>query len=300
MSMRRRSFLSLGAATGVGLSLAGAGQALAHRPAPASRVRTPRQAPSEPFAVGVREYAWTRGDRACTTFVYYPATGEPGGDPVTDAPVAEGAFPVFNFTHGYSSSPQNSEFVIRPLAEAGFIVPGPYFEYNFDDVYNGEQSKDVSEIITQTLALNEADDPLAGHIDAAPGVGVSGHSMGGMTTHGLLTTWPDDRITSAIPQSTVDIGDPSSEVAAKVLFVHGDADTTCPYDQGWAAYEEMPAPKAFMTFLGGDHTSFWSDDRFPLTCVDWARWSLYGDTAALERLPQDASGDGVAWEFIQE
>ncbi|NGO69383.1 alpha/beta hydrolase, partial [Streptomyces sp. SB3404] len=38
-------------------------------------------APAEPFAVGVREYAWTRGDRPCTTFVYYPATGAPGGDP---------------------------------------------------------------------------------------------------------------------------------------------------------------------------------------------------------------------------
>ncbi|MEO3755199.1 alpha/beta hydrolase [Streptomyces sp. B6B3] len=298
MPMQRRTFLSLGAATGVGLSLVGAGQALGR--SPAARTVTPLDAPAEPFAVGVREYAWTRGDRRCTTFVYYPATGEPGGDPVTDAPVAEGAFPVCNFTHGYGASPQGSEFVIRPLAEAGFVVPAPHFQFDFGQIYSGEYSRDVSEIITRTLALNEADDPLAGHIDAAPGVGVSGHSMGGMTTHGLLTAWPDDRITAAIPQSTVDMGDPASEVTAKVLFVHGDQDPTCPYDQGRQAYEELSAPKAFLTFLGGDHVSFWSDDRFPVTCVDWMRWSLYGDTAARDRLPEDASGDDTSWEFIQE
>ncbi len=296
MTMRRRTFLGLSAAgaAGVGASLLGAGQALA------TPTRHLLDAPAEPFAVGVREYAWTRGDRRCTTFVYYPATGTPGGAPVTDAPVAEGAFPVCNFTHGYGSSPQNSEFFIRPLAEAGFVVPAPHFQFNFDDVYNGNQSKDVSEILTRTLALNESDDPLAGHIDATPGVGVSGHSMGGMTTHGMLTAWPDDRITAAIPQSTVDMGDPASTVAANVLFVHGDQDPTCPYDEGRRAYEELPAPKAFLTFLGGNHTSFWGDDRFPATSVDWMRWSLYGDTAARDRLPEDADGDDTAWEFVQE
>jgi predicted dienelactone hydrolase len=280
--MHRRTFLSLGAATGVGLSLAGAGQALASRPA--SQAPTPRQAPAEPFAVGVREYAWTRGDRPCTTFVFYPATGDPGGDPVTDAPVAEGAFPICNFTHGLGGNPQNSEFS-PALAAAGFVVPAPFFEFNFDEVYGGEYSMDVSEIITQTLALNEGDNPLAGHIDAQAGVGVSGHSLGGMTTHGLLTAWADDRITAAIPQSTVDMGDPDGTVTANVLFVHGDQDPTCPYEEGRQAYEELPAPKAFLTFLGGDHTSFWSDDRFPATCLDWMRWSLYGDTS---------------WEFVQE
>ncbi len=298
MSLQRRTFLTLGAATGVGLSLAGAGQALGRSSVP--RAHSPRQAPAEPFAIGVREFAWTRGDRPCTTFVYYPATGDPGGDPIPDAPVAEGAFPVCNYTHGSGASPQGAESQIRPLAEAGFIVPAPYFEYNFGDIYSGEHSRDVSEILTQTLALNEADDPLAGHIDASPGVGVSGYSAGGMTTHGLLTIAPDDRITAAIPQSTVDMGDPDGTVAAKVLFVHGDQDQVCSYDQARQAYEELAAPKAFLTFLGADHSSHWHDDRIPLTCVDWMRWSLYGDTAALERLPEDAAGDDTSWEFIQE
>lgn len=285
MSMQRRTFLGLGVAgaVGVGASLLGAGSALAD------------PAPANPFAVGVRRYDWTRGSRPCTTYVYYPATGTAGGNPVTDAPVANGVFPVYNMTHGFGSSPQNSLFIIRALAAAGFIVPAPHFNHNFSDVNNGNTSKDVSQIITNTLALDTSG-LLAGHIRTDIGVGVSGHSLGGMVTHGLLTSWPDSRIISANPQSCVDMGNPSSTVSAKVLFVHGDRDSTTEYSSARQAYNEMTWPKAFLTFVGGSHTSFWSDQRFPRTVVDWARWTMYGDTAARDRLPADASGSGTRWE----
>ncbi|WP_158853773.1 RICIN domain-containing protein [Saccharothrix deserti] len=291
MTMQRRTFLSVSAAgaAGIGLSLLGVGQVLA---APVGSLAT---APTTPFAVGVRRYNWTRGSRPCTTYVYYPATGTAGGNPVTDAPVANGVFPVYNMTHGFGSSPQNSLFIIRALASAGFIVPAPHFNHNFTDVNNGNTSKDVSQIITNTLALNTSG-PLAGHINTSIGVGVSGHSLGGMVTHGLLTSWPDSRIISANPQSCVDMGNPSSSVNAKVLFVHGDRDTTTQYSSARQAYNEMTWPKAFLTFVGGSHTSFWSDQRFPRTVVDWARWTMYGDTAARDRLPADASGSNTRWE----
>ncbi|GAA2855291.1 RICIN domain-containing protein [Nonomuraea rubra] len=290
MTMQRRTFLSVSAAgaAGLGLSLLGAGQAL-------SAVGPLDTAPTTPFAVGVRRYDWTRGSRPCTTYVYYPATGAPGGNPVTNAPVADGVFPVYNFTHGYGSSPQNSLFIIRALAAAGFIVPAPHFNHNFNDVNNGNTSKDVSQILTQTLALNTSG-ALAGHINTGIGVGVSGHSLGGMTTHGLLTSWPDSRIISANPQSCVDMGNPAGSVSAKVLFVHGDRDSTTQYSSARQAYTEMTWPKAFLTFVGGSHTSFWSDNRFPNTVVDWARWTMYGDTAARDRLPAGAAGPNTRWE----
>ncbi|MFF3445404.1 RICIN domain-containing protein [Streptosporangium sp. NPDC002721] len=290
MTMQRRTFLSVSAAgaAGLGLSLLGAGQALAG-------VGSLDPAPTTPFAVGVRRHDWTRGSRPCTTYVYYPATGTPGGNPVTNAPVANGVFPVYNFTHGFQSSPQNSLFIIRALAAAGFIVPAPHFNHNFTDVRNGETSKDVSQVLTQTLALN-ASGPLAGHIDTGIGVGVSGHSLGGMITHGLLTSWPDSRIVSANPQSCEDMGNPAASVSAKVLFVHGDRDSTTQYTSARQAYTEMTWPKAFLTFVGGSHTSFWSDNRFPNTVVDWARWTMYGDTAARDRLPADAAGSNTRWE----
>ncbi|MCE6998687.1 RICIN domain-containing protein [Saccharothrix sp. S26] len=275
-------------AAGLGLSLLGTGHALAS-------VGTSATAPTTPFAVGVRRYDWTRGSRPCTTYVYYPATGAAGGSPVTNGTPANGVFPIYNFTHGYGSSPQGSLFIISALASAGFIVPAPHFNHNFADVNNGNTSKDVSQILTNTLALNTSG-PLAGHINTSIGVGVSGHSLGGMTTHGLLTSWPDSRIVSANPQSCVDMGNPSSSVNAKVLFVHGDKDSTTSYSSARQAYAEMAWPKAFLTFVGGSHTSFWSDQRFPRTVVDWARWTMYGDTAARDRLPADASGSNTRWE----
>jgi dienelactone hydrolase len=280
--------MSAAGATGVGLSLLGAGQA------PAA-VRPLATAPTTPFAVGVRRYNWTRGSRPCTTYVYYPATGSAGGSPVTDAPAANGVFPVYNFTHGFQSSPQNSLFIIRALASAGFVVPAPHFNHNFTDVRNGNTSRDVSQVITNTLALN-ASGPLAGRINTGIGVGVSGHSLGGMITHGLLTSWPDSRIISANPQSCEDMGNPSSSISAKVLFVHGDRDSTTSYSSARQAYTEMTWPKAFLTFVGGSHTSFWSDQRFPRTVVDWARWTMYDDAAARDRLPADASGSNTRWE----
>lgn len=158
--------------------------------------------------------------------------------------------------HGFSSSPQKSLAIIRPLAEAGFIVPAPHFaNLSGQDVYNGNQSKDVSEVITRTLALNTAGEPPAGHINTAVGVGVSGHAMGGMTTHGLLTSWPGARITATIPMSCVDMGNPSLAVRARVLFTHGDRDGTCPISSARQAFRELAAAMAFLTFRGDGHSN---------------------------------------------
>ncbi|MDW8803587.1 hypothetical protein P1P68_01850 [Streptomyces scabiei] len=153
--------------------------------------------------------------------------------------------------HGFSSSPQKSLAINRPLAEAGFIVPAPHFSnLSGRDVHNGNQSKDISEVITRTLAPNTAGAPPAGHINAAVGLGASGHSMGGMTTHGLRTSCPDARITAAIPMSCGDMGNASPAVRAKVLFTHGDRDGTCPISSARLAYRELPVAKAFLTFRG--------------------------------------------------
>jgi hypothetical protein len=284
MAMQRRTLLNLGAAgaLGMGVSLLGTAQANAD-PAPANL-----------FAVGVRRYDWYRGTRPVTTYVYYPATGTAGGTPVQNAPVADGVFPVYAYTHGLGGNPANSTFA-PGLAAAGFVVPSPHFQHTLNDVNSGNTSRDVSQALTNTLALNTSG-PLAGHVRTDIGVGACGHSMGGMTTHGLLTSWPDSRIISANPQSCLDMGTPSSSVNAKVLFVHGDQDSTTAYSSGRQAYNEITWPKAFLTFVGGSHTSFWDDQRFRNTVRNWAQWTMYGDTAARDRLPIDAAGSNTKWE----
>jgi fermentation-respiration switch protein FrsA (DUF1100 family) len=298
MSLTRRTVFSLAAAAGAAAIVGPATPALA------------RTAPTRTYPLGVREFTWNRAGRTLVTRIFYPAaSGNPGDWPATDAPIADGQFPVVEWSHGLDGSPESYGAQIQPLAAAGFIVPAPVFpttttgaEGNVGDVYNGNQSKDVSEVLTQTLALGESGscDAFAGHMDTALGVGVAGHSLGGMTTHGLLTAWPDSRITAAIPYSCVDMGDPTGAVNAKVLFVHGDQDTLTHYDLARQAYSELPAPKAFMTHTGqGHHEFIWNGTTYPqtiATSLDWMRWSLYGDAAARDRLSSDASGGGIVWE----
>ncbi|MEU6857509.1 alpha/beta hydrolase [Glycomyces sp. NPDC046736] len=266
-----------------------------------------RSAPDEPFPVGVREFAWSRGDRSLVTRVFYPSRGSLDSAPRPDAPIADGAFPVVAWSHGRGGNPESYGTHVLPLARAGFIVAAPVFpttatgtEGKVEDVYNGSQSRDVSEVITRTLALNGGGDMFAGHLDTANGVGAAGHSLGGMTTHGLLTSWPDARITAAIAHAAVDMGAPAAEVAAKVLFVHGDQDPICDYRLARRAYGALPASKAFMTHSGQGHDEFiWNGPTYPQTVetsLDWMRWSLYGDTAARDRLPTDATGGGIVWE----
>jgi alpha-beta hydrolase superfamily lysophospholipase len=310
MAVNRRTFLGLSAAAGAvaAAHLHGATAASAASPVPAAAAA----APTQRFAIGVREYSWARGSRRLTTRIFYPATGTPGGAPVVNAPVADGVFPVCEFSHGLGGNPESYAPLIRPLAEAGFVVPAPVFPTtssgtagNVQDVYNGNQSLDVSQVITNTLALHTtAGDPLAGHLDTGAGVGVAGHSLGGMTTHGLLTAWPDSRIAAAVPFACVDMGNPSSTVAAKVLFVHGDQDTLTQYSSARQAYAELPAPKAFLTHRGTGHDEYiWSGynhTQTVATYVDWMRWSLYADTAARDRLASDATSgtSTTSWEAV--
>jgi fermentation-respiration switch protein FrsA (DUF1100 family) len=311
MSLRRRTFLSSAVAGAVGAAtVLGAGPALGATAG--RRAQGAQGAPTQTFPLGVREFAWSRGDRKLTTRIWYPsATGTPGGTPVRDAPIFDGVFPVAEWSHGLGGNPEVYLAEILPLAAAGFVVAAPVFpttstgtQGNIQDVYNGNQSKDVSQVISNTLALNTTSgDPFAGHLDTAVGVGVAGHSLGGMTTHGLLTAWPDARIKAAVPFACVDMGNPTGAVHANVLFIHGDQDPTCPYSSARQAYSELPAPKAFLTHLGQNHDSYVWDNgvTYPqtrATFVDWMRWSLYGDTAARDRLAGDASTNGTKWESV--
>ncbi|MEV3859672.1 alpha/beta hydrolase [Streptomyces sp. NPDC050095] len=296
MSLKRRTFLGLTAAATAGLSV----------PLLDSGLRTAsgaeRAAPARQFAVGVRQFNWSRGSRSLFTKVFYPTPGAPGGAPVPNAPLADGVFPVAEWNHGAYGNSDSYASQTHAIAAAGFICPAPSISdnTNIGSVYGGEWSRDVSEVLTRTLALNGSG-PFAGHIDTAAGVGVSGHSMGGMTIHGLLTAWPDERIVAAVPVACVDMGTPAASVHAGTLFIHGDKDPTCRYDLARQAYQELPAPKAFLTHIGADHASYLNPgfptfDRTQNTLVDWFRWRLYDDTAARDRLAADATGAGTRWE----
>lgn len=54
----------------------------------------------------------------------------------------------------------------------------------------------------------------------------------------------------------------------------------------------------FRTFRGASHTSYFGDTLAHTTFVDWMGWSLYGDTAARDRLASDATSSRTIWEAV--
>jgi predicted dienelactone hydrolase len=261
-----------------------------------------RPVPAKPFAVGVRRLDLARGaDRPLPTTVWYPAQGVPGGAARSGAAPASGRFPLILLSHGLTGLPAYFAPVGARLAAAGFVVAAPAYPHTkqgaprFDvtDVVN--QPADASYVITQVLASDPA------HIDPVA-IAAAGHSAGGYTTTGLLSSARDPRLRAAIVVAGALLSGAYTGPATPVLFVHGDADQTVPYQNGRAAYDALPWPKAFLTMEGGDHGKYLAAgdrgfDQMIATTTDFLRWSLYGDRAAKDRLSGDATAPGITrWE----
>ncbi len=279
------------------------------RPSSSSPKPAAATAPAGTFPVGRRgSYTFTRAGRTLITRVWYPASGGKAGAVTADAPLAPGRYPLILFSHGWGGVPETYLAEIVPLAAAGFIVAAPEYptsasgrQTNLQDGVNGNQSLDASEVITRVLAFGStAGNPFYQHVDGGRGVGAAGHSLGGITTDGLISSKRDSRVTAAIILAGSAIGTPTGS-PVKVLFIHGDQDPTVSYAGARAAYTAIGWPKAFLTHLGQGHDSWvWSNGatyrQTRDTMLDWMRWALYGDPAAKQRLTGDASAAGTKWE----
>jgi dienelactone hydrolase len=300
----------LGAGLVAGCTGPRAGQALA---AHAEQAVQPaaiaaRPTPAKPLPVGVRNLTVTRGDRVLAVTILYPASGKAGGTALTDAPVANGTYPLVLFSHGLNALPSDYQPLLVQWAAAGFVVAAPAYphtsrgvsEFNILDVLN--QPVDASYVLTQVLARGTtAGDPLDGHLDPAR-VAAAGHSAGGITTVGMFTHNRDSRLRAGIVLAGNDLGMGTAFAgsAAQLLFVHGDNDPLVTYASGRHTYNKVPWSKAFLTVKGGDHSepylTQWSSAfrAVAATTTDFLRWSLYGDTAAKQRLGGDTDDNGVS------
>lgn len=215
------------------------------------------------------------------------------------------------FSHGLTGNSTTYADLTIPLASRGFVVAAPEYpntktgsSIDLNDVWSGNQSLDASSVISQILALNtQSGDRFYQHLDSSRGVGAAGHSAGGMTTHGLLGLKKDSRVTAAVIIAGTSIGTPSGS-SANVLFIHGDQDPTVSYSGARSTYNAISWSKGFLTHVGQGHDRYvWRGgtgyQQTSNTLNDWMRWSLYGDTAARDRLPADAAlGSQTRWESI--
>ena len=209
--------------------------------------------------------------RTLITTVLYPARGTGRGRP----PVAgatpdrsDGPYPLIVFAHGFGSDVTSYLPLLQRWAAAGFVVAAPLFPLTNANAPGGpdladyvHQPGDMSFVLTQVLhqsALSTG--TLSGLVDPSE-VGAAGHSLGGVTTLGLVadTCCRDPRVKAAVVMSGDPITFPTGRVddaqAPPILLVHGNADPTVPYVSSIDVFNSAHAPKGLLTIIGGDHDS---------------------------------------------
>ncbi len=155
-----------------------------------------------------------------------------------------------------------------------------------------KQPADVSAVITAVLALDTKDgDPPTGRVDSTK-IAAGGHSLGGMTTVGLFSSYArDTRIKTGIVMagSARTVGTDYPDPAPSMLFVHGELDRVVYPADGRAAYDPFPGKKAWLRLEAGDHLGPYIGTDYELTLsvtqtsLDYLRWALHGDEPSLKR-----------------
>jgi dipeptidyl aminopeptidase/acylaminoacyl peptidase len=255
-------------------------------------------------------------ERTLPTVFFYPAAGEPGGDPVEGgAPATGGPWPLVVFSHGYSTNADVYRNMIRWWAAAGYVVAAPTFPLSNNAAPGGpnvadyrNQPADVSFVIDQVLrADRDRAHVLYGLVDETR-IGVAGHSLGGLTTFGVAfnTCCIDERIEAALAMSSLrapfggssffpDGGD------TPVLIIHGDADQFVPFANSRTYYAEARRPKYLLTLHGEDHTVAFTGGRGTPAgnlvidaSVDFLDRYLKGRRDGVERLQRAVASEGRA------
>jgi dienelactone hydrolase len=264
-------------------------------------------------------------DRTLATTVWYPATGPAA--PVAPGPITAGTgatparklgpFPLIVFAHGFGTAPDLSEYraILEQWAAAGYVVAAPLFPLTRGDAPGGadlsdyvSQPGDMSFVATDILRQSEHTGNLLTGLVNPTELGVAGHSLGGVTTLGLVanTCCQDPRIKAAVVMSGDPITFPSGKVdysrAPPLLLVHGDADPTVPYVSSVDVFNAANAPKGLLTVIGGDHGSPVSPAGpafagIVRTTIDFFDRYLKGDAAAASRLATDAQQGATTLTF---
>jgi len=240
-----------------------------------------------PFSVGVTtltlvdesrptdangSYAGT-DSRTLVTEVWYPAEVETQATEVRNATLdlSQAPYPLIVFSHGYTAVRRQAVYYTTHLASHGYIVISPDYPLSngmapggprSGDVLN--QPGDVSFLIDSFLAFSE--DPgntFEGAIDETA-IGLTGHSLGGLTT--ILTTFgplADPRVKAAAPLSA-----PACLVGAEtyegsdtpVLVIGGTDDQVVSFDSIRQTYDAASPPKYLLALVGGNHLRFGDGD----------------------------------------
>lgn len=250
--------------------------------------------------------------RTLVTTVWYPTGGAPGPDDQPDAPAYEGRrFPLLVFAHGFGASGPAYGFLLHRLASAGFVVAAPTFPLSNGSAPGGRnlrdyvnQPADVSFVISSMLRLDKDEDSPFADLLKRHRIAAAGHSLGGITTMGLLNDCCiDRRIDAYIPMSGIELPFPGGaftfERKAPVLLVHGDQDGTVPFSGSLRVFADAHRPKFLLQLINGSHVPFGGaqGDAIVDSSVHFLDRYLNG-RSSIHALLEDGNVPGAAALFV--
>ncbi|MEJ7585869.1 MAG: hypothetical protein WKF43_17700, partial [Acidimicrobiales bacterium] len=248
--------------------------------------------------------------RTLRTSVYYPAPPVLGDGVFPDAPAAvkSGPFPLLVFAHGFGADGPTYGFLLSQIARQGYVVAAPTFPLSSAGAAGGpnladyvNQPADVSFVIDEMLRLDRDRLSPFSYLIARRHIGVAGHSLGAITTLGLLNTCCiDPRIDAVVPISGIQLPFPGGSFTyaqkTPILLIHGDADGTVPYAGSQQVYAAARRPKYLLTLLGAGHVPFFGAGGEVLvdSMVHFLDAYLDENDRALARLKAGGSVPGVS------
>lgn len=250
----------------------------------------PVQAGQADFGVGLRQASWTdtkRGiaktmgfagadTRRLDVMVWYPAAAS--GDAVaTEAPLAAGGpRPLVIYSHGTNGRPDNAMHIVKDLVRRGYVVAAPNYPLSSSTAFTRITATDTSDVINQVKDISFLidrllADPFFGPAIDAQKIGISGHSLGGVTSYfsiygggvrdprvkAAALIAPGDPVQTALAYGMGMWGTQHVAVSVPVLFLTAEKDvfartTGRPY----AAYTRVEGPKYQVMIKRGTHVWF--------------------------------------------
>ena len=187
-----------------------------------------------------------------------------------EADVADGAFPVVLFSHGFTGMRLQSSFLTSHLASWGMIVVSPdHPSRDLANVLGGTASGDRADAVDDLLSSLDlitaqgADSTslFAGHVDVESVVAV-GHSAGGCTVLGAAEDPRIDGYVSLASGAFLGSSDTSTSVAPSLpakpsFFMAGSVDAVVsPETRTRPSFEIAPSPSLLWILEGVGHNGF--------------------------------------------
>jgi pimeloyl-ACP methyl ester carboxylesterase len=211
---------------------------------------------AQDFSVGSTIVTFTdpeRNNRQISTAIYYPA--ETSGQNV---PVAEGAFPVISFGHGFVMVHTAYQFLWLDLVPKGYILAFPTTEGSLSPSHL-DFGLDLAFIISKMKAEN-LDQTSMFYEAVAETSGIMGHSMGGGAS--FLACKDNEEPTTMVTFAAANTNPSSIQAAANVniptLLFAGEFDcVTPPVQHQYPMYEATASQqKIIIDIYGGGHCYF--------------------------------------------